>query len=220
MGFFALQQRLIEIVRDRVANGVLTESQLARLTGFSQPHIHNVLKGVKVLKTELADEILRQMRMNVEDLVRSGLPGTPNCASVPLLTGLLGTGMSEFWPQRTHSCVLIPEDIAGEAQVPLAIRLGEDMAMCPQFAPGDLVMVDLAINPGREPARDGTCVVMTEDGPRLRYVYLTKHRLYYADAIGLRYPARWSSFPIRQLPTVLRARVVWQNRRAEPDYRD
>ena len=40
-------------LRTRIQNGELTERSLARLTGISQPHIHNVLKGAKILSPEL-----------------------------------------------------------------------------------------------------------------------------------------------------------------------
>jgi len=43
MNFMDLQQCMIRIMRERVHSGDLTERGLARLTGISQPHIHNVL---------------------------------------------------------------------------------------------------------------------------------------------------------------------------------
>jgi transcriptional regulator with XRE-family HTH domain len=54
---------------ERVRNGELTERGLARRIGISQAHMHNVLKGVRILTPEVADLILRELRMSVEDLV-------------------------------------------------------------------------------------------------------------------------------------------------------
>jgi predicted transcriptional regulator len=64
-----LQERLVANLRERVRGGEITERGLARLTGVSQPHIHNVLKGKKLLSTDLADQIMRHLRMDVLDLV-------------------------------------------------------------------------------------------------------------------------------------------------------
>jgi plasmid maintenance system antidote protein VapI len=70
MDFQELRERLVEHLRDRVRSGELTERGLARISGVSQPHIHNVLKGKRVLSVEMADAIMRQLRIDLLDLVR------------------------------------------------------------------------------------------------------------------------------------------------------
>ena len=70
MYFETLQGRLIECVRWRVRNGEYTERRLAGLVGVSQPHMHNILKGVRTLSPNTADRILRTLEMSVLDLVR------------------------------------------------------------------------------------------------------------------------------------------------------
>lgn len=47
----------------------MTERGIARITGVSQPHIHNVLKGKRLLSTVTADAILRELRLDLLDLV-------------------------------------------------------------------------------------------------------------------------------------------------------
>jgi predicted transcriptional regulator len=69
MNFCDLRQRLIEDLRRRVRSGELTERRLARQTGISQPHIHQVLKGKRALSTQKADEILSHLRLDLLDLV-------------------------------------------------------------------------------------------------------------------------------------------------------
>ena len=49
LGLAELRGRLVLRLRDMVRNGELTERALARTTGVSQPHIHNVLKGKREL---------------------------------------------------------------------------------------------------------------------------------------------------------------------------
>jgi transcriptional regulator with XRE-family HTH domain len=69
MYFETLRGRLIERIRKRVQNGEVTERRLAGLSGISQPHIHNLLKGARALSPEIADRILRTLDMSVFDLL-------------------------------------------------------------------------------------------------------------------------------------------------------
>ena len=69
MTFHDLQHRLIEDLRQRVRSGDVTERSLARATGVSQPHMHNVLKGTRKLSVETADQILKNLDMDLLDLI-------------------------------------------------------------------------------------------------------------------------------------------------------
>ena len=69
MTFHDLQERLLEDLRQRVRSGAVTERSLSRVTGVSQPHMHNVLKGIRVLSVERADEILRNLNMDLLELI-------------------------------------------------------------------------------------------------------------------------------------------------------
>jgi transcriptional regulator with XRE-family HTH domain len=70
MDFQELQRRFIEHLRDRIRSGELTERRLARMTGISQPHVHNVLAGKRIFSPELADTILHVLRIDLLDLLR------------------------------------------------------------------------------------------------------------------------------------------------------
>jgi transcriptional regulator with XRE-family HTH domain len=70
MDFQELRGRLVTHLRNRVRSGELTERGLARISGVSQPHIHNVLKGKRVLSVEMSDAILRQLRIDLLDLMK------------------------------------------------------------------------------------------------------------------------------------------------------
>jgi hypothetical protein len=70
MDFQELRQRLVAHLRERVRSGELTERGLAKISGVSQPHIHNVLKGKRLLSVEMSDEVLRQLRIDILDLVK------------------------------------------------------------------------------------------------------------------------------------------------------
>ena len=69
MKIAALQTRVVRRMSARIRNGEFTERGLARLAGISQSHMHNVLKGVRTLSPELADQILDSLAMSVFDLI-------------------------------------------------------------------------------------------------------------------------------------------------------
>jgi hypothetical protein len=56
---------LLEAIRRetvlRIHNGEITERKLARIVGISQPQMHNVLKGCRTLKPEIADLLIAQL---------------------------------------------------------------------------------------------------------------------------------------------------------------
>jgi plasmid maintenance system antidote protein VapI len=64
-----LLEALLESTRSRVRNGQLTERGLARRIGISQAHMHNVLKGARLLTPEIADRLLQAFDLKVQDLL-------------------------------------------------------------------------------------------------------------------------------------------------------
>jgi hypothetical protein len=67
--FLALHDRLVLAIRFRICNGQISERGLARMVGVSQPHVHNVIKGVRSLSPKMSDRILEGLGMTVLDLV-------------------------------------------------------------------------------------------------------------------------------------------------------
>ena len=53
----------------RIRNGELTERNLAKRIGLSQAHMHNVLKGARILTAEVADLLMLELDLTVSDLV-------------------------------------------------------------------------------------------------------------------------------------------------------
>jgi antitoxin component HigA of HigAB toxin-antitoxin module len=72
VNFRELQRRLVAHLRRLVRSGDATERGLARLTGVSQPHMHNVLKGKRLLSLEMADQIVAQLDLDLLDFVEPG----------------------------------------------------------------------------------------------------------------------------------------------------
>jgi transcriptional regulator with XRE-family HTH domain len=68
MRLAALHRRIVQSVNVRIRNGECTERRLARLAGLSQPHVHNVLKGVRELSVDVADRMMECLGMSLLDL--------------------------------------------------------------------------------------------------------------------------------------------------------
>jgi hypothetical protein len=69
--FSTLQRRLLLHLRGLLANGEITERGLARMAGVSQPHIHNVVKGVRVLTSDVGDLLCGTLGLSVLELAES-----------------------------------------------------------------------------------------------------------------------------------------------------
>ena len=75
INFEWLQLELIQYVRASIRKGEVTERALARASGISQPHLHNVLKGKRALSLEKADRILAHLKLDLSEfLERRGNP--------------------------------------------------------------------------------------------------------------------------------------------------
>lgn len=216
MNFGGMYGRLMEDLKRRVANGEISERGLARITGISQPHIHNVLKGIRVLSPESADRVLTQLRINTRELWEesSGNSGTP-VMLIPLLTGNLGPGMLEFRPDCTKGTVIIPSYLAGiPAQLLVAARLGEDLEATPRFQSGDLVLIDQSLLARTQISRDGAYVIRTDGGPRVRYARVSDSHLYVASEHSIDCPSKWQAVSLegQTLLDLVQGRVVWVSR--------
>lgn len=101
MYFETLQGRLLDCIRRRVQNGEVTERRLAGMSGISQPHIHNLLKGARGLSPAIADRILRTLDMSVFDLM---MPEEPRWLNRGARGPVPPRGRSQepAWPSETN----------------------------------------------------------------------------------------------------------------------
>ena len=67
-----LRARLIKYANAAVGADLISENRLAILTGYSQPHVHHVLNGIRQAAPALADAIARVLRVNILDLYTLG----------------------------------------------------------------------------------------------------------------------------------------------------
>jgi hypothetical protein len=97
--FEMLQQRLLAATRRRLSNGEFTERGLARLVGVSQPHVHHILKGSRMLTPEIGDSLLATLDLSLFDLLTDDELGhsladrhtlDSTARHLPILAGRLG----------------------------------------------------------------------------------------------------------------------------------
>ena len=148
MTFQDAQLRLLAYVRDRIHNGELTERGFARLLGVSQPHVHNVLKGVRTLSIEISDSILNIFHLSIldlaspEDLERNGRTGTEPVLEVPFLDTAIGPGIP--WPARIDRRNRFPTPVPTGIVPPALVmaRLTPDPQMAETLGGYDLALLD------------------------------------------------------------------------------
>lgn len=187
MGFDALQQRLTERLREQVRNGQSTERGLARRAGISQPHVHNVLKGVRALTPALADRILRCMGWSILDLVEPEemlLHATQMAnhlspkRELAVLVERLGPGYR--WPCRESEFERYAVDcrlLAG-MEAPVVGRLASDCRLDPLLKEGDLVLLDCFNARRRRPSPAELYLVDVGGTVLVRWVRSGPGRLY------------------------------------------
>lgn len=162
MDFRLLQTRLLAHIRARVRNGEITERSLARITGVSQPHLHNVLKGVRLLSMDTTDRVLQRLRIDLADLLiaaeaPSGQhePAAQNgeCRAVPLLEGRIGPGCP--YPEAVGR-LRYPFRAAdvGLLHSPVAACLAPDPRRPPPLGVAGVVLLDASKRPRLEPAEE------------------------------------------------------------------
>ena len=138
MDFEDLRLRLVANLRQRVCQGEWTERALARHVGVSQPHLHNILNGTRVLTPEIADAVLRSLGLDLLSLAhtdelelaleRDGA-GDPVWIVVPVAHGLVGP--THRIPRFDAHAQVIRIESAGipEVRDPVLVELGIDPAL-------------------------------------------------------------------------------------------
>jgi len=214
MSFQQLQNQLIEVLRDRIRNGEITERRLAKITGVSQPHMHNVLKGARVLSPDISDRILRGIRLSVHELWRhenaSIDPG------VPVLDD--PAGPEHPYPRESFGARYpFPGEIVSHLRFPAVFRLARDPQMEPDLRERDRVLVDRSHVMRRLPDRESLYVIGDGGCALVRYVRHEGSQLYLGTAKNRHSPSEWNRVDLgdRDILEVIRGRIVWICRQME-----
>lgn len=223
MHFELLQHRLIAHLRALVRSGELTERSAARLTGVSQPHLHNVLKGTRLLSPGMADQVLRSLKLCLFDLLDPqelrayGERSDARYGTVPVLNGRLGPGAPFPDGERAWEPFPFLRSELDRLEQPALVELAEDPPMHPLFRGGDMALLDRAYRRRREPQGDGCYAVDLGPECLVRRVRRIADRLYMIIP-GAAEPAidEYISLADRNILEVVRAKVVWIGRNLEP----
>lgn len=70
LSFETLLANVRREINNRIQNGECTERALARILGISQPHVHNVLKGIRRLQPKFADRFMQKFGISLIDLLQ------------------------------------------------------------------------------------------------------------------------------------------------------
>jgi len=217
------QFKLLAYVRSQIHNGELTERGFARLIGISQPHVHNVLKGVRNLSPNIFDLALKYLHLSLLDLVPSSeleahlrSRTQPRTAEIPFLDRPIGPGMP--WsaildPHKTFPLPLLALEIPANL---VMASLVPDPAMR-TLASSDFVLLDTSRQSKFAPR--GLYVVERNNEAVLRYIRPGARRYYLATDTTLDTPADWEPLPVStpELAAAVKARVKWIGRECDRD---
>lgn len=226
MYFQTLQDSLLQRVKQQVRNGELTERGLARLAGISQPHLHNVLKGVRVLTPGTADRLLQQLRLSVLDLMEyhwlvrhlaSRQPEDFGNREIPVLAGRLGPGLP--WPVEVSLFERYPVSCQRLERVtaPIMVRLGVDSRMNEVLTAGDLMLLDQAEEIRSRPDARALYAIQLGGEGVVRWVRSSGRYLYLVAADAFNHPWAWERIPLGPEGALkyVRARAIPVTRRRQ-----
>jgi hypothetical protein len=215
--FQLLQIRLIAHIKARVRNGEGTERGLARLSGISQPHMHNVLKGARVFSPELADQVLKRLRIDLLDLLEGSDAGDIPCRvpreqplhrTVALLDGYIGPEHPYPSAGSGHGGYpFLPDDLQG-LESPVAARLAPDPRMAELFTGGAVVLLDRSETRCGNPD-EGYYALDLGGQSGIRLVRPGPRRLYLLGRDAGEDPQKWPfvALPDRGLLQLIKGRV-------------
>jgi hypothetical protein len=213
MSFRKLQDNLIQVLRERVHNGEISERRLAKITGVSQPHIHNVLKGVRELSPGLSDRILQEFRLSVRDLWGDDARVD---WGIPIVQDPVGPG--HRFPREcyggSHPFSL---EVKDRWTHPVVFRLVRDPQMEPDLLEKDMVLVDRAQAVRRTPDAHSLYLVEFAGWGLVRYVRREDAGIYLAATGTPGTPGPWRRADLdgRDILEVIRGRIVWIGRQME-----
>ena len=226
MTFQDAQLKLLAQVRDRIRNGELTERGFARLIGISQPHAHNVLKGVRKFSPQIFDSILKYFHLSLLDLVSLDELNAflqrqlqARLAEVPFLNSPLGPSMP--WPSGLNRRRRFPLPFPSTA-VPsnlVMANLAPDPQMHPSLAGYDVALLDTSEPMRSKITPEGLYAAERNDEALLRYIRPGARVYYLVSDATMDTPNQWERLhlPGPRLTETVKARVRWLGRERDRD---
>ncbi len=223
MYFEDLLQGVVRAIAAKMREAGMSERRLASIAGISQPHIHNVLKGRRILSPSAADQILRCLDLDLAAL--GGGPGRstggeePACAraaflEVPVLDGWLGPSLPLPTVASASERYPFPASFVAGLDRPAVARLAADPKLDGELREHDLVLLDHSPEVRRAPDRRAVYVVNRCGEGLVRRVCVERDDLLVLGAGGRRRADGYEVLPLHgaHILDVIRARVVWIGR--------
>jgi transcriptional regulator with XRE-family HTH domain len=161
MKFADIEERLLDNLRARVKRREISERRLALQAGFSQPHIHNVLKGARQLTSEVADRLMERLGLDIEGLFETSelervLPHREFKDSpfreVPMLKGRIAAGQPFPVDVRYAGTRAFTAEFLKQFVRPVLVKAGAtEVSMLPTIQPNDLLLIDQSEEKRRHP---------------------------------------------------------------------
>ncbi len=190
---------------------------------MSQPHMHNVLKGIRSLSTSSADRLMNGLGLRAADLLWGVSSATfskqdGGIRAVPLLRNRIGPGTAGVL-DAFRGNIPMPGSLLKNLIEPVAAHLAPDLVMPSALAANDLVLLDQNPAVRAVPAGRGVWVVAEGAGLRARYVRLAGARLLVGNEVTRGDPQQWFSIPLqgRNILEIVRAHIVWIGREMETE---
>ena len=220
-GFREIAVRLLHHLNQRVRRGELTERGLARLTGYSQPHIHNVLKGARMVGMDLADQVMTLLDIPLislltqEELAGRAPPEIASGVPLPVLDGYLGGGASYPRLSATVERRFFPASVLSRLISPVLARVHvAEKSMWPLIWPQDLLLLDRSPRERRRPIFEGVYALSwAKKGHLARCRPVGQALVVVVDEPGDPPPiSRPISLENRNILDVVQGKVVWLER--------
>ncbi len=219
MNLGEINRKLIELAARKVRSGDITERGLARRSGLSQPHLHNVIKGIRSLSNDTADRLMLGLGISVNDLLWSDSSENPtDIRTIPVVKCRIGPGNDANLSVFRGAAPFTAARLTGLV-TPVGALLAPDLVLPAALAAGDMVLLDQnrVLRAGIQAGR--LWVVAEPEGLRVRYLRMGGSLLYVANELTLADPRMWQPVPLqgRNILDVVRARIVWTSREIEAE---
>jgi len=167
VNFTAAYRRLLDNLNALVAEGNTTESGLAEHMNYSQPQVHNVLKGERGLTPEFADAGLRALGIQLEDLLPERKPSTKDSPfrEVRILKGHIAAGQPFPLEVVWSGSRVFTTEFLNRYHDPILVKVGKsETSMLPTIQPNDLLLLDQSPERRRHPKMTRIYAVSLEEG--------------------------------------------------------
>ena len=191
------------------------------MIGISQPHMHNVLNGVRNLSIDISDSILKIFHITILDLAMAEemeinlqlRKALDPISELPFLDAPIGPRIAQ--PAGIGRLRFAPPFSAlSRAPTLMMARLALDPQMDTTLAPYDIALLDTSERQRTEPSPEGLYAVERAGELVLRYMRPGARGYYLVTDSSLESPEQWERLRVapQDLPEFIKGRVLWLGR--------